>query len=295
MWRFHCVPSQLFARFGAKQCLEGLDSSLFSDIPNGIQTGNVVEFYGKEGCGKTEMLIHLMANCILPKSWKDLPLDGKGVCVIMVDTDYHFQLLRLITVLEQRILNSIKQSGNISESFQCNSTASSESEVPERYRGFEEFVKSCLSRLFVVRCSSSIQLLATLLSLENLIAAKPEVGVLMIDSLGAFYWLDRCCGGESQSDQEANLKKTVIILKKYIKEYHLVLITTTHAIFGSADKSAHRGYLCSAWQQLVDYRYLFDRVEPVLGARPVYSAQRLCRPCKKLHRFHIQESGVTFI
>lgn len=242
------------------------------------------------------MLIHLIANCILPKSWKHLTLGGKGICVFMVDTDYHFQLLRLVSVLEHRILNTIKQSGDVSESFKGD--VSDRGEIPEKYRGFEEFIKSCLTRLYIVRCSNSIQLLATLLSLENLIATKPEVAVLMIDSIGAFYWLDKCCGGESQTDQELNLKKTVDVLQKYVKEYHLVLIATKHAIFGSSEKSHHE-YLCPAWRQLVDYHYVFDRDSTghvtSAGARPLFSAQRLCRPQTKAHRFYIQEDGVRFI
>ena len=94
-------------RLGGEQALDDLDTKLFADIPDGIKPGHVLEFSGQEGSGKTEMLLHLIANCILPKSWKDLKLNGRSVDVVFVDTDYHFQLLRLVTVLGHRIVNAI--------------------------------------------------------------------------------------------------------------------------------------------------------------------------------------------
>lgn len=247
-------------RLGAKQVLDGLDTDLFADINGGIQPGNVVEFSGQEGSGKTEMLLHLIANCILPKSWKDLKLNGRSVGVVFVDTDYHFQLLRLVTIMEHRILNAIKEThaGVSVENNKTNhlkQTPGVDSlNYPEKYSDYESFIKSCLGLLFIVHCNSSIELLATVLSLENLLAAKPEVGVFMIDSLSSFYWLDRCSGGESLSHQESNQRKLVDILRKYVQQYHVVLIAAKQSIFVNTEKATTREHLCQAWQRLVNYR-----------------------------------------
>ena len=288
-------------RLGGNHALDGLDTNLFGDIPEGIQPGNVVEFSGQEGSGKTEMLLHLIANCILPKSWKDLKLNGKSVGVVYVDTDYHFQLLRLVTIMEHRILNAIKdvQTGSFLENYRSNHLdnipVSDSTHYPEKYSDYEDFIKSCLGRLFIAHCNSSIKLLATVLSLESLLATKPEVGVFMIDSLSAFYWLDRFNGGENSSHQEHNQRKIVDIIRKYAQQYNLVLIATKQAIFGSSDKNAHRGLLCQAWQKLVNYQFEFDRNRGQNGVNLIYSVCRTYQQSKKRLRFYIKENGIEFV
>lgn len=286
-------------RLGGKHTLDGLDTNLFGDIPEGIQPGDVVEFSGQEGSGKTEMLLHLIANCILPKSWKDLKLNGRSVGVVYVDTDYHFQLLRLVTIMEHRILNAIKVTQTRAENNRSttgeNIPGTDSAHYPEKYSDYEDFIKFCLGRLFIVHCNSSIQLLVTVLSLENLLAAKPEVGVFIIDSLSAFYWLDRCSGGESQGHQEHNQRKIVDVVRKYAQQYRVVLIATKQTIFGSSDKSTHREHLCQAWQRLVNYRFEFDKNKGQNGVNQVYSVCRTYQLSKKHLRFYIKESGIEFL
>ena len=289
---FTSTHVQLFARLGGKQSLDGLDLNLFSDIPGGIQAGNVVEFCGQEGSGKTEVLLHLIANCILPKSWKDLNLNGKSIGVVFVDTDYHFQLLRLVTIMEFRILRAIREIHHAPEYV----NTAGEFCYPEKYRDYETFIKSCLNLLFIVRCNQSIQLLATILSLENLLTAKPEVGILMIDSVSAFYWIDRCSGAESQNNQEKNQRKIVDILRKYVKEYHVVLIATKLFIFGTTEKTPTRHeYLSQAWQKLVNFRYEFEKKSFQSGVNLVYSAHRIFPLSSKKRQFSIGEHGIDFI
>ena len=316
-------------RLGGKQVLDGLDTGLFTDINGGIQPGNVVEFSGQEGSGKTEMLLHLIANCILPKSWKDLKLNGRSVGVVFVDTDYHFQLLRLVTIMEHRILNAIKEThagvsvgsmtsrcSGIEPALTPEKTAEIEPRVsvennktnhlkqtpgvdslhyPEKYSDYESFIKSCLGLLFIVHCNSSIELLATVLSLENLLAAKPEVGVFMIDSLSSFYWLDRCSGGESLSHQESNQRKLVDILRKYVQQYHVVLIAAKQSIFVNTEKATTREHLCQAWQRLVNYRYEFDRNSAQNGIGLIHSVHRMYPLSRRHQRFYIKESGIEFV
>lgn len=295
---------QLFSRLGSKQSLEGLDNALFSDIPQGVKPGDVIEFHGAEGCGKTEMLLHLIANCILPKSWKDLHLGGRGVGIIFVDTDFHFQLLRLVTIMEYRIHRAMRKihekTGipNFEEKFVLNHASASSS--GNSSKDIEDFIRVCLARLFILRCNSSLELLASMLSLEQMLIAKPEVCVVMIDSLSAFYWIDRSTGGESTTDQEQNMRKIIEVIQKYSKEHHLVFIATTHAIF-SASKRTQDGvenYLCKTWLNVVRYRYLLrshTEYDTSSGSQAVYSAQRTSPKSNVVKKFHIYEKGIEFI
>lgn len=268
---------------------------MFSGIPNGIQPGDVIEFHGAEGCGKTEMLLHLIANCVLPETWNDIKLGGRGVQVIFIDTDFHFHILRLVAILECRIENAKKESSDIS----CDRDAEVNAYQNVSTSDIEEFIKTCLSRLYVLRCNNSLEVLTSLISLEQMLMAKPEVSVIMIDSLSAFYWIDRSKGGESTNDQEENMKKIITTIKKYAKDFLLVVIVTTHAIFSSSLKSAEP-YFCRSWSSVVKYKYLFSRKDEyaysahAVSPQAVFIAQRTLPRSNQFQKFYCTDKGVEF-
>jgi RecA/RadA recombinase len=78
----------------------------------GIRGGDVVEFYGKTGSGKTELLLHIVASAILPPSWTPtaavrLELGGEGAGVVFFDNDLKFDIRRLERVLRVRIRSAV--------------------------------------------------------------------------------------------------------------------------------------------------------------------------------------------
>lgn len=100
----------------------GGEASTSTSNRGGIRGGDVVEFYGKTGSGKTEMLLHIVASTILPSTWSPsststttssssssggshqrLELDGEGAGAIFFDNDLKFDILRLERVLRARI------------------------------------------------------------------------------------------------------------------------------------------------------------------------------------------------
>lgn len=239
-------------------------------------TGDILEFHGPEGTGKTEMLYHLTARCILPKSEGGLEVE-----VLFIDTDYHFDMLRLVTILEHRLSQSS-----------------------------EEIIKSCLGRFFLVYCSNSTQLLLTLYSLETVFCSHPSFCLLILDSLSAFYWIDRVNGGESVNLQESTLKKCSQFLEKLVNEYRLVLFATTQSIMQKTLNSTegpssafnhasdahvdYRPYLCKAWQQVVNHRIFFSKDDSKTSNQFSIVSRHLKSNNLKNHFFIIGESGVEF-
>ncbi|XP_026879464.2 DNA repair protein XRCC2 [Electrophorus electricus] len=287
---------QLLARVGERRSLKDIDPRIFPENGGPVQ-GDVVEFHGVEGSGKTETLYHLMSRCLLP-----VPSGGLGVDVVFVDTDYHFDMLRLVAVLEARV-----------------SGAGHEREAQEEE---EVVVRSCLRRLSVVHCSSSTQLLLTLHYLEGSISARPDLSLLVVDSISAFYWVDRSSGGDSLARQEANLRKSVELLNRLRRDYGTVVFATTHAImrnYASASSSAAGGstnasdwrpgagvtdfdkpYLCRIWQRSLTHRLLFSKSEQssaVVGEPQVFSVACTAIRTKGVKRcaFHVTEGGVVFL
>ncbi|XP_029444310.1 DNA repair protein XRCC2 [Rhinatrema bivittatum] len=269
--------TELLARLEGRSSLKNLEPLLFAEEGFPIH-GDVIEFYGPEGTGKTEMFYHLLARCILPKP------EGLQVEVIFIDTDYHFDMLRLVTILEHRLSQST-----------------------------EEMIKETLSRLFLVYCNSSIQLLLTLHALESMFCSHSSLCLLILDSISAFYWIDRNNGGESFQKQEANLKKCTEFLRKLLKEYQLVLFASTQAIM---QKSSHqmegpslsvklqcnadtdyRPYLCKSWQNLVTHRMFFSKRDKCGGSKQdfeIISCHTRNHSAVKC-LFSIAECGVQFL
>ncbi|KAL2777887.1 DNA repair protein XRCC2 [Daubentonia madagascariensis] len=274
---FHRAESgtELLARLEGRNSLKEIEPHLFADEDAPVH-GHILEFHGPEGTGKTEMLYHLTARCILPKSEGGLEVE-----VLFIDTDYHFDMLRLVTILEHRLSQSS-----------------------------EEIIKYCLGRFFLVYCNSSTHLLLTLYSLETLFCSHPSLCLLILDSVSAFYWIDRVNGGESVNLQESTLKKCSRFLEKLVNEYRLILVATTQTIMQKTSNSPegpsackrlcdvdvdYRPYLCKAWQQVVKHRIFFSKQDDSKSSNQFsLVSRRLKSNSSKTHCFIIGESGVEF-
>ncbi|XP_015688016.1 DNA repair protein XRCC2 [Protobothrops mucrosquamatus] len=266
--------SVLIARLEGRSSLKTLEPCLFAEEGYPIY-GDVVEFHGAEGTGKTEMLYHLIARCILPKS-----RGGLEVGVLFIDTDFHFDMLRLLTILEYRLSS----------------------------QGTEATIKHFLERFLLINCHSSSQLLLSLYSLESMFSLHPSLSLLIIDSISAFYWIDRANGGDNLNLQEANLKRCVWVLQKLVKEHHLVLFATTQSLMQkslnfveSSEKndcdagSDYRPFLCKPWQQLVTHRIFFSK-QPHTDGTQGFSMTRchIQNDIRVKSSFCVTEQGIQF-
>lgn len=217
------------------------------------------------------MLYHLTARCILPRGSGGLEAEA-----LFIDTDHHFDLLRLVTVLEHRLPG-----------------------------GSEGCVQGCLRRLWVLRCVSSTQLLLTLHSLPELLCHRPRLSLLLVDSLSTFYWMDRALGGENARLQEAPLHHCAKLLEQLVGAHRLLLFATTQNLMqrrpGDQDRvrdleSNYRPYLCQAWQRAVRYRLFFsrDHDDDEGSLRFSVVSRHLAGHTTKRQFFTIGESGVQF-
>lgn len=288
---------QLFSRLGAKQSLDGLDEHFFKGLENGLCPGDAVEIYGDEGCGKTELLIHFCANCILPRSWKSIRLPGKEVKVIFVDTTFKFPLWRLVHILENRLRECSENSKD------CDFISTAE---------IHEFLKSCLERLFIIYCSSSCNLAKSLANLEQILRSNPDICLLVVDSISEFYWTDRTIGGSNKSEQEGPQRNIVRKLIKYQEEFHLVVVVTKSAIMNpnyhttatGASTSVinaktswrHDEYLSPEWNKFIKFKFQIKKLtmkasEDHQRFVAVLSSDSNSECCK----FVVTDTGIKFI
>ncbi|XP_061569678.1 DNA repair protein XRCC2 isoform X2 [Cololabis saira] len=168
----------------------------------------------------------------------------------------------------------------------------------------EAALRSCLSRLLVVHCSSSSQLLLTLHFLESTMSSRPRLALLLLDSISAFYWPDRCEGGASMARREEKLAKCAELLGRMLRDYRFTIFATCHAIRRSSSaepssSSTDRPYLCRPWQRLVTHRLLCSRQEAGTGGerRQVFTAHCTSSRTRTsgTSSFWVTDGGVEFL
>ena len=178
--------------------------------------------------------------------------------------------------------------------------------------------------MYIVRCESSSQLFITLDYLENLLGNKPEIGVLMIDSISAFYWIDKYAGGDSIQAQESNLTHVASVVEKLARTHNLVVFATKSVLYRKTRQHDHQlsgvhqnspnvqsygtplsehsiehyEYLCQAWNKIITQRLMFTKQsQQTLGhhEQHCYSVWFDGNSDKTKLHFTIEKTGVVFL
>ncbi|XP_019181127.1 PREDICTED: DNA repair protein XRCC2 homolog isoform X2 [Ipomoea nil] len=192
-----------------------------------LRAGNIVEIVGPSPSAKTQILIQASINCILPKEWKGVHYGGLERPVMFIDLDCRFDVLSLSGSLKQRIL---KAKG---KSMPCLKEA-------DAIYDKELFAES-MRRFLYIRCYDSIQFLATLKTMHHqLQMAKEAHGIgaylMVIDSIGAFHWMDRASAFMPQGSSNRkslslqSVSETVVQEIRKILLVHPMLVLSTKAV-----------------------------------------------------------------
>ncbi|KAK8567443.1 hypothetical protein V6N12_006030 [Hibiscus sabdariffa] len=168
-----------------------------------IRVGNVVELAGPSSSSKTHILIQAAITCILPKQWNGVSYGGLGHSAMFIDLDCRFDISRFSELLNHRIMEA-----GSSSKIGCHKMGS-EAQFARMKHYNEELFASCMKRFLYIRCYDSSEFLATLKTLHYRLRKEREahglnVHLLLIDSIGAFHWLDR--GSSSFSPEGDNRK-----------------------------------------------------------------------------------------
>lgn len=149
---------------------------------NTLEDGSLI---GVEGIGKSLVIIEIMA-CILTRNDKSK--------VLFVDVDQHFNILKLVEA--------------------CKHIMQKKNNDPE---GNQNIVEAQLKKLQILTCyEEDFKILGS--KLEKILTEDRNISLVIIDSVGQFYYTSPCQTGRLQS--KANyvasiLKKFKAINKKY--------------------------------------------------------------------------------
>lgn len=215
-----------------------------SIIPNGISNKQIIEIYGRTNVGKTELIIHLIARCLLPSILKineDITLDLSDYScyaktdladrlyvfnqmpkVILLDTDCRLSILRVAKIVEKRLKSALKQ-----HKYSIN---------PEM---LNKLVKECLRNLVVYQCFSNEQFIFAIAACEHYIQSmytntqnltyspKNLIIPVFIDSINSdFEITDKYNFQIGIVDQNHTEKYSVILIKKLIDKYNICIIAS---------------------------------------------------------------------
>jgi len=271
-----------------------VDSDVF---PNGLKPGEVIELSGEEGTGKSQYLIHILANALLPKEWKEVEVGGLEVNVVFIDNAYTFTILRLVTVLEHRLLNAITcRKVDIKKENRGEEMTIADEQDDKLSMELEVCVCQCLDRLLLAQCRSSAQCLLTLRSLESVLPAKSSVRFILIDSLDSFLHQDKFNKTEGQFTHCVN------VLGKLVCTHQLVLVASKTLMSNVVNNGVKRHKVCqneheyfSAWRHLVNQQRSLSKY---CNARDgsvenLFSITESCQNKKTL--FTITDTGISYI
>ncbi|KAF8591892.1 hypothetical protein K439DRAFT_1626404 [Ramaria rubella] len=176
--------------------LPELDEHIFvaRDNPfadSSLNRGDVIEIQGPAASGKTQLLYHLTACCILPKevpvesadahAERTVHLGGWSSSTVVLDCDGRWDTMRLYNILVTRLDLALSKYHFLTT-------------VHQSHPSVPSIALDALSRLHVFHPASSFQLAATLLNLPKYHAEKmpkEEIRLLLVDSISAFHWADR--------------------------------------------------------------------------------------------------------
>lgn len=185
---------QLFSRIIQRPKLDYLNDKLFPE--GGPYSNQLIELTGESGAGKTILLTDFLVRCLLPVEY-----NGKNSGAVIIDTDHHFDVFRLVSIIEYYLKKSDVKSNN-----------------------YQTIIEHCLNNLIVLSCYSSEQLQATFLNLETVILQNANISFLAIDSVSAYYWSERI--NNDTISFNAYFSQIIGTLKNIAKSFNLTVLYT---------------------------------------------------------------------
>lgn len=127
------------------------------------------------GAGRTQLLYYIIARAILPDVYGVSILNGKNGAVVFIDTETHFDVLRLVETLTSYI--------------------KSKSSEEEPITDIDDLIERSLQHVHIFQPRTMSSMLETLSSLKDYLldstihsSSNRAVHSIIIDSASAFYW-----------------------------------------------------------------------------------------------------------
>lgn len=148
--------------------------------------GDVIEIQGPPASGKSHLLYYLLITCIMPQHYQSTNLGGWGKAAILFDTENSFDIRRFNTLLVSRLTRLLSSVFDTTPDI------------------VQSVADKSLTRLHIFRPTSSVHLAASIIHLPKYhtdVLPDAEIGMISIDSVSSFYWVDRFTVEQMRSAQ----------------------------------------------------------------------------------------------
>ena len=212
------------------------------------------------------MLYHLVSISLLPVQFRDMADFGKGHAVVLLDLSSRFSVLRLYSVMYDRV-----------------SSICSTNPFTLPHTDVSSLISDSLAHLHIFRPQESSSLQATLDSIPSYlltqhslhVSANRPLGLMAIDDLSAFLWQDRLDADE-ESDPSTTTRKEkannsllyqryrslVSSLRHIQKLFSCTIVATNWGLAPKTFVANHRGlrpHLPSVWDNFCTVRLIVER------------------------------------
>ena len=185
---------------------------------------DVVQLCGEENCCKTELLLNVIADTILPDQWNSIRLPGRNLSAIFISTDYKFDVLRLVCIMENKLKEALQKQNVILKM------------RPPSIAEQKTIVTSSLERCHILKTSSGDELLSTVEWIPTFLQHVLNVSVVAIDNVATYYWIE--CSKYGQVEYESRQKRLVNSLKKLVQTHNIILFYTVPSLVSSSKVSS---------------------------------------------------------
>lgn len=138
------------------------------------------------------MFLNMAAEALIPRYYRDFILGGREIGVVYISTNYKFDLLRLVGILEHKLFVRLTSKGLELEVNDDESVITlRDTEVPIVSKSppvslkepsvDKELIKSCLKKLYVLNCDSIHSLTMTVVFLKEFLLCSPHIELILID------------------------------------------------------------------------------------------------------------------
>ncbi|KAD4585636.1 hypothetical protein E3N88_23237 [Mikania micrantha] len=237
-------------------------------VPLGVN--NILEIMGPSPSAKTEILLQLAVNCILPKNQHGVQYGGLEHTVLFLDLDCRLDIYRLSQSLKLKITEANRL--HKTKDFQNCVYGSNQSSCNQLEHDQTDVFTESMRRFLYTRCYDSFEFLSVLKVLNYKLTGN-GFHVLMIDNIGAFHSIDRGFSSLPQGIQSRkniglqSVFETVVQEIKKLLDRHSMIVLATKTVTNQVKRSyssrvsgglknTYREYMPLTWQSFVTHRVL---------------------------------------
>lgn len=262
---------QLLARLSRKKySLDNFYPMLFQCGP---RQGQVIELFSNDKI--TCLLEDITCAALLPTS-----LDGVEAGVLILNCSGHFDYNSLISCMKDKImihLNALSSS-NIDKS-----------KVHYDDKGIDELLVRSLHNVYIMEIYDVTQFYTTIYNLENILMQYPNISMILIDTITAFYWTEQ---SNKILKMDLYLKKVLQKIQSVTKEHKVVIIYSRPAYFSSSKDSLENLEACCENPTL---ERINVRIHIAYSKEGIYQANVRTFTMKYAKQFKIIEDRIKWI